>query len=312
MKSIIRFSLGNKFAILILTLIVTAAGLYAGLTMKKETIPDIEVPVLTVTAIYPGAAPQEVADKLAKPLELRIRALAGVGTVSSTSMENAASIMIEYGYDKNMKEAEDELRRVLADFVKPEGVQDIRVSKISINDFPVISLSVSGKTKQLEEVTRLVQDELRPMLEGIDGAGSVSISGQYVQEVELTFDRAKMAELGIGEETVKAIVQGSAIQVPLGLFEMENAEKTVVVDGNIRTLDDLRNLSIPVIPSAAGSAAGAAAAPGAAAMPGAAAAPGTAVALGAPQQPNAAPGASWSARRSRSPARTAANRSALT
>ena len=83
MKSIIRFSLGNKFAILILTLIVTAAGLYAGLTMKKETIPDIEVPVLTVTAIYPGAAPQEVADKLAKPLELRIRALAGVGTVSS-------------------------------------------------------------------------------------------------------------------------------------------------------------------------------------------------------------------------------------
>ncbi|MFC3767292.1 efflux RND transporter permease subunit [Paenibacillus sp. GCM10012303] len=291
MKSIIRFSLGNKFAILILTLIVTAAGLYAGLTMKKETIPDIEVPVLTVTAIYPGAAPQEVADKLAKPLELRIRALAGVGTVSSTSMENAASIMIEYGYDKNMKEAEDELRRVLADFVKPEGVQDIRVSKISINDFPVISLSVSGKTKQLEEVTRLVQDELRPMLEGIDGAGSVSISGQYVQEVELTFDRAKMAELGIGEETVKAIVQGSAIQVPLGLFEMENAEKTVVVDGNIRTLDDLRNLSIPVIPSAAGSAAGAAAAPGAAAMPGAAAAPGTAVAPGAPQQPNAAPGA---------------------
>lgn len=278
MKSVIRFSLGNKFAILILTLIVTAAGLYAGLTMKKETIPDIEVPVLTVTAVYPGAAPQEVADKLAKPLELRIRALAGVGNVSSTSMENAASIMIEYGYDKNMKEAEDELRRMLADFTKPGGVQDIRVSKISINDFPVISLSVSGKAKQLEEVTRLVQDELRPALEGIDGAGSVSISGQYVQEVELTFDPPKMAELGISEETVKGIVQGSAIQVPLGLFEMENDEKTVVVDGNIRTVDDLRNLSIPVIPSAAGAAAGAATAPGAAAMP------------GAVPQPNAAPG----------------------
>ena len=55
MKGIINFSARNKFAIWSLTIIVSFGGLYSGLTMKQETIPDINVPFLSVTAIYPGA-----------------------------------------------------------------------------------------------------------------------------------------------------------------------------------------------------------------------------------------------------------------
>ncbi|GAA3408455.1 efflux RND transporter permease subunit [Paenibacillus hodogayensis] len=257
MGSLIRFSLNNKFAILILTLIVTVAGLYAGANMKKETIPDIEVPILTVSAVFPGAAPQEVADKLSGPLEQRIRNLSGVNSVSSTSMENVSSLVVEYGYGTKMDDAENELRQTLSSFVKPQGVADLQVTKISLNAFPVVSLSVSGENRQLDELTKLVEEQLKPALEGIEGAGSVAVSGQYVREAELAFDKAKMSSLGLSEETVRGIVQGSAIQVPLGLFELENAEKSVLVDGNMTTLDDLRNLAVPVIPSA-GSAGGAA------------------------------------------------------
>ncbi|GAF10152.1 RND multidrug efflux transporter [Paenibacillus pini JCM 16418] len=64
-----------------------------------------------------------------------------------------------------------------------------------------------------------------------------------------------MAELGLTEDTVKGIVQGSSVHVPLGLFTLEQSQKAVVIDGNISTLDDLKNLTIPVIPSSAGTAA---------------------------------------------------------
>lgn len=256
MGSVIRFSLNNKFAILILTLIVTAAGMLAGLRMKKETIPNIDVPFLTVTAVLPGAAPQEVSDKLSGPLEQRIRNLNGVSTVTSTSMENASSIFVEYRYGTKMDDAENELRQALASFVKPKGVQELNVSKISLNDFPVISLSVSGQNWKLDELTKLVEQQLKASLESIDGAGKVAISGQFVQEVQLAFDRGKMNSLSISEDTVKGVIQASAVKVPLGLFEMENAEKTIVVDGNVTTLDDLKNLVIPAVPAASGNPAG--------------------------------------------------------
>ena len=98
MKSVIGFSINNKFAIWIMTIIVTVGGLYAGLNMKQETIPNITVPILTVNTVYPGAAPEEVADNLTVPLEARIQNLDGVTSFTSTSMENVSSIVVQYDY----------------------------------------------------------------------------------------------------------------------------------------------------------------------------------------------------------------------
>ncbi|GGD54408.1 efflux RND transporter permease subunit [Paenibacillus nasutitermitis] len=256
MKGIIRFSLNNKFALWIMTIIVTVGGLYAGLNMKQETIPNISVPILVVNTVFPGAAPEEVADKLTIPLEQRIRNMNGVTAFTSTSSENISSIIVEYDYSKDMKEAESELKSVTDGFQSPSGAQDTQISKISLNDFPVMSLSISsGSETSLEDVTKLVEEELKPALEGIDGIGSVAISGQQVKEVQLTFNKEKMAQLGLSEETVKGIIQASAIKAPLGLFEMDKTEKTIVVDGNVTTLEQLQNVEIPAIPSGTGGAA---------------------------------------------------------
>ncbi|MEX2460653.1 MAG: efflux RND transporter permease subunit [Paenibacillaceae bacterium] len=250
MKSVIRFSLNNKFAIWMLTIIITVAGLYAGTTMKQETIPNIDVPILTISTIYPGAAPQEVADKVSIPLEQRIKNLDGVDVVDSTSMENVSSIIVNYKYSKNIDKALTELREAISDLDLPKGVQAAKASKLSLNAFPVISLSVSSKTQSLEEISKLIDTEIKSNLEGIAGVGIVNISGEQFKEVTLTFNQAKLNELGLTADTVKGIVQASALKVPLGLFEMENSEKSIVLDGNITTIDDLKNIVIPLIPGA--------------------------------------------------------------
>ncbi|MGG5832687.1 efflux RND transporter permease subunit, partial [Bacillus pumilus] len=59
----------NKFAVWLMTIIVTVAGLYAGLNMKQESIPNINTPVITVSTTYPGATPDEVSDKVTDPIE---------------------------------------------------------------------------------------------------------------------------------------------------------------------------------------------------------------------------------------------------
>ncbi|NIK75527.1 HAE1 family hydrophobic/amphiphilic exporter-1 [Paenibacillus castaneae] len=244
MKSIIRFSLNNKFALWILTLLVLFAGLYSGMNMKMETIPDITVPIVSVMTVYPGAAPEEIMEKVTKPIEQRTRNLKGVNVISSTSYENASSVIIEYTYETDMDKAAAEVTKVLSEITFPKGVQNPSVSRISLNAFPVLALSLSNDNLNLEQLTKEVQDNVLPRLQGIDGVASIQISGQNVREGELAFKQDKMAQMGMTEDMVKGIIQASALSVPLGIFEFGDTEKAIVVDGNISTEDDLNNLII--------------------------------------------------------------------
>ncbi|WP_144551537.1 efflux RND transporter permease subunit [Bacillus mycoides] len=251
MNKIINFSLKNKFAVWLLTILVTVAGIYSGLNMKLETIPDITTPVVTVTTVYPGATPAEVADKVSKPMEQQLQNLNGVNVVSSSSYQNASSIQVEYDFDKNMEKAETEIKEALANVKLPEGVKDPKVSRVNFNAFPVISLSVASKDESLATLTEKVEKNIVPGLKGLDGVASVQISGQQVDEVQLVFKQDKMKELGLSEDTVKNIIKGSDVSLPLGLYTFKDTEKSVVVDGNITTIQALKEMKIPAIPSAA-------------------------------------------------------------
>ncbi|MDH6673125.1 multidrug efflux pump subunit AcrB [Paenibacillus sp. LBL] len=253
MKGIINFSLRNKFAIWLLTIIVSFGGLYSGLTMKQETIPDINVPFLSVTAIYPGAAPEGVVEDITKPLETRLRNIDGVKTVTSTSMENAANVMVEFDYGSDLDNATAAVREAINEVKLPEDAQKPTISKFSMSSMPVVSLSISNKDNMaLDELTRITENDIVPELEDLDGVASIQVAGQFVNEVQLKFNQDKMNELGLTEDTVKGIVQGSALYVPLGMFEMEKSQKAVAIDGGIIGIDDLKNIAIPVIPGGGG------------------------------------------------------------
>ncbi|MGD6844236.1 efflux RND transporter permease subunit [Bacillus infantis] len=252
MKSIIQFSLKNKFAVWLLTIIITAAGLYSGLNMKMETIPSISTPLVSVMTVYPGATPEQVADEISEPIEKRVQNLEGVSVVSSSSFQNASSVQIQYNFDKDMDKAQEEVKEALDSIEFPDGVQEPGVSRLSLDAFPIMSLSISDEKKSLPELTKMAEEQIVPELEGLDGVSSVQISGQQLQEAQLTFDQEKMAEYGLDEETVKNIIKGSDVSFPLGLYTFENTEKSVVIDGNISTIDDLKQLKIPAVPQGAG------------------------------------------------------------
>lgn len=266
MKSLINFSLRNKFAVWLLTIIIVFAGLYSGLTMKQETLPNISIPYLSITTIYPGAAPEGVVNDVSKPLEQKLRNVDGVKMLTSTSLENASSVTIEFDYGTNLDNATAAVREALNEVKLPDEVQKPQISRFSLSSLPVISLSISDESSgDLEELTRVAENDIRPALEDIEGVASVQIAGQYVKEVSLKFNQEKLKQYGLTEDTIKGIIQASSLRVPLGLFEMDKSQKAVVVDGNITTVEDLQNVSIPLVP--AGPAAGAAGA-GATGMPG--------------------------------------------
>ncbi|MCR8844617.1 efflux RND transporter permease subunit [Paenibacillus sp. SC116] len=297
MNSIINFSLKNKFALWLITIIVVVSGLYSGTQMKMETLPDITTPVVTVTTVYPGAAPQEVADEVTKPIEQRIQNLQGVETVDSSSFQNASAITIMYDFDTDMEKAEAEVKSIMAELSLPEGVQSPKVSRMSFSAFPVITLSAANDKQSLAELTKQVEEEIVPKLEGVDGVASIQVSGQQVDEVQLTFKGDQMKKYGLQEDTVRGLLQASNVRFPLGLYQFGEKEQSVVVDGKLTTLEELRNLEIPYNPAAmggvgAGTGGQQPATPGAGmgAMPGAAGQPNAGAGAGAQTLPPTAQG----------------------
>ncbi|KAA8998382.1 efflux RND transporter permease subunit [Paenibacillus spiritus] len=275
MKSLIQFSLKNKFAVWLLTIIVVFGGMYSALTMKQETLPNISIPFLNVTTVYPGAAPEGVVNDISKPMEQRLRNVDGIKNINSTSMENASNVTIEFDYGANLDNATAAVREAINDVKLPDGAQKPTITRFSLSSLPVISLSLSSNGSQnLESLTRIAENDIGPALEDLGGVASVQISGQYVKEVNLKFHPDKLKQYGLTEDTVKGIIQGSSVHAPLGLFTLDESQKAVVIDGNIVTVDDLKNVAIPIIPQGAGS--GAAAGSGAGSAAGAASASGNA------------------------------------
>ena len=250
MKGLVNFVLKNKLAVWLLTIIITFSGIYSTSKMNMESMPDISIPYLIVMGVYPGATPEQVMDEVSIPMEKAIAGLEDVKTVYSNSSSNVSQLQIEYEYGVDMDEKKRQLESALDNVTLPEEVEAPTIMAISMNMMPVVALSVSSKTEDIIELTSTVEDILLPKIEKIDGVASATITGQHIEEVEFTFDEAKLASLGITEDSVKQMVQASDVALSLGLYEFVEGEEAVAIDGDIKTVEQLQNLLIPVTPSA--------------------------------------------------------------
>jgi len=248
-KGLVNFVLHNKLAVWLLTIIITVSGIYSGTRMNMETIPDISIPYLMVMDVYPGATPEQVMEDVSMPLEKAVENLEGVKSVYSNSYANMANLQVEYEYGVDMDEAKRALESALDAVTLPEGAQVPTITAISMNMMPVAALSVASETEDIVELTSTVEEIILPKIEKIDGVASATIAGQHIEEVQLTYNQARMAELDLTEDTVKQMIQASDMAVSLGLYEFEEGEQAVSVDGKFMSADELKEMLIPVTPS---------------------------------------------------------------
>ncbi|MER2155233.1 MAG: efflux RND transporter permease subunit [Solibacillus sp.] len=249
MKGLVNFVLKNKLAVWLLTIIIVFSGIYSSTRMKMESIPDISIPFLIVMGVYPGATPEQVMDDLSIPYEKAVESLEDVKAVYSTSSSNVSQVQVEYEYGVDMDEKKRQLEAALDNIELPEGAQEPSIMAISMNMMPVIALSVSSSEEDIVELTSTVEKTILPKLNKIDGVASATVTGQHLEEVAFTYDEEKMAQLGLTEDSVKQMIQASDLAVSLGLYEFEDGEQAVAIDGKFKTEEQLKEMLIPVTPS---------------------------------------------------------------
>lgn len=248
-KSFVNFVIRNKLAVWILTFAVTFGGIFASTKMKMEMIPDISIPLLMVITTYPGATAEQVMNEVSIPLENAIENLENVRAIYANSYANMANVQIEYEYGIDMDDAKQSLQTAIDALTFPDGVNPPEITTLSMNMMPVVAMSVSSKEREIADVTKTVEEYILPRLQQVEGVSNVSISGQHVEEIQLTYNEPFMKQLGLTKETVEQMIQASNLDVSLGLYPFAQEEQAVRIDGKFQTLDELMQLVIPVTPS---------------------------------------------------------------
>lgn len=250
MKGLVNFVLKNKLAVWLLTIIITVSGIYSGMKMKMESIPDVSIPYLIVMDVYPGATAEKVMDEISMPMEKSVEGLEDVKAVYSNSSANVSQLQIEYEYGVDMDDKKRELEAALDNLVLPEAAEEPSIMALSMNMMPVLALSISSTEEDIVDLSSTVEETILPKIENLEGVGSTTITGQHIEEVHFTYDQAKMAKLGLTEDSVKQMIQASDMALSLGLQEFEDGEEAIAIDGDFKTVDQLNAMLIPVTPTA--------------------------------------------------------------
>ena len=244
MTHLTRWSLANRLIVGLATIAIVVFGLISTFNLKQELLPSTTVPTAIVTATYPGATPQIVADDVSSPIERAVTGVSGVTDVSSTSSNGNATITVQwdYGLDdekvvSNIRNAVDSVSSTIPDTVKTNVITG------STDDIPVLLLAASTDLP-LTESSRLVQNVAVPDLSAIKGVRQVNVTGEDTTQLTVTLRPADLTKHDIAAQIVQQSVQAQLQVIPAGSAYDKTLELAVQVGTAPDSVDRVKNLAL--------------------------------------------------------------------
>ncbi|MBO5301452.1 MAG: efflux RND transporter permease subunit, partial [Peptococcaceae bacterium] len=170
-----KFSVKRPVTIAMAALVLIMFGVVSFTRMSIDLMPKMDLPIMAVMTSYDGAGPEEVEQRVTKPIEASMAGISGMNSITSISSAGSSVVMVMFEYGTNLDTATNDIRDALemAKMMVPEEAQDISILKLDINSLPIITIGVSGD-RSLEDVNKIVEDTIAPRLERIEGVASVN------------------------------------------------------------------------------------------------------------------------------------------
>lgn len=245
-KKLLQFSLGNKFAIFLMVVLIILGGVYSSAKLKLELLPDVENPVISVQTTMSGATPQSTQEEISSKIDNQVRSLAYVNSVQTESIPNASIVTVEYDNGTDMDKAEEQLKKEIDKIKFKDGVGEPELTRNSMDAFPIVAYSFTSNNQKLKDVTKKLNQQLVPKLQTIDGVQNAQLNGQTNREVSLKFKQKNLDEKGLTANDVENYIKTATRETPLGLFQFNKSNKSIVVDGQFKSVDAFKNLKIPL------------------------------------------------------------------
>jgi hydrophobic/amphiphilic exporter-1 (mainly G- bacteria), HAE1 family len=244
MSRLSEFAVGKRSVTLLLAAALFLTGISAWGSLKQELLPDIELPVITVIAPYPGAGATDVAESVTQPIERAIGGIPRLEGMSSSSANSISLVIAQFSYGTDVKATKAAIESNLQQAKLPSNVT-AQVTALDINASPVIIAAVAAQNgTTLADAGAIVSKEIQPALLGLQGVASVDVTGGEEQQVVITLDPAKMADAGVTASQVTGILTANNLTVPSGQITGGDLRIPVSTIGEITTLDQIKKLVV--------------------------------------------------------------------
>lgn len=228
-----------------INLLFVVVGLFAFSRLGVDQLPNVELPIITVTTTLRGASPEEVETGVTKPLEEIINTVPGVDELSSSSREGVSQITVQFFYERNRdiaaQDVRDKVNTVLSRL--PPGTETPIVDKFDVDATPVLTLSVSAP-RDLKEISYLADKVLKQNLETVPDVGAVNLVGSRVRAVQVTADAERLRAHALTIDDLRTALASQNVEVPGGRIEQGGRELVLRTLGRMEAVPDFRRLIV--------------------------------------------------------------------
>lgn len=238
------WSIDNRTTIYVLTFFLLLAGVWKYNALPKEQFPEIVFPRIMVNTIYPGTSPTNMENLVAKEIEKEVKTIVGVKKVTSNSVQNFASVMVEFGTDQNVEQAKqrvkDAVDRAKLPTDLPQGQPS--VMDIDISQVPIMNVHLAGDF----DLVRLKSfaDQMKDRIEAMKEIRRVDIVGALDREIQINVDLYKMQANNITMGDIERAVAYENMTISGGELDMGDLKRAINVVGQFKDPSVIQNIIV--------------------------------------------------------------------
>ena len=245
--NITELSVRRPVAILMVYILICAIAVIFVPKLAVDMFPSTEFPTLMVSCNYSGAGPEEVEKNVTIPLEDALAGLEDLEEISSTSSEGFSWIRLNYGFDKDMDEAADQVQQVLDTLGNrlPDDTEP-RLRKFDLAAMPIMQLMITGNVP-IEELKELGEKVAKPMLERVQGVAEAEVSGGLNRIVKVSLSANRLEAYGLTVSQVASSLRSQNIQMSSGSITAGSLDYLVRTDEEFASLEEIRHAVVKTI-----------------------------------------------------------------
>src|ERR1051326_1217410 len=241
------WAINSRTSIFVMTVIITLLGILTYNSLPKESFPEIVLPKIYISTVYPGTSPENMENLVSKPLEKRMKSIAGVKKVTSNSLQNYSNVIIEFNTDVQIpvakQKVKDEVDKAIAANDIPKDLPAApNVIDINFSEFPIMFVNLSGNfdLNKLKDYA----DRLKDRIESLKEITRVDMIGALDREIQVNVDMYKAQVAQISLRDIENSIGYENMNISGGDVKMDGMRRIINVKKEFKNVEELENLII--------------------------------------------------------------------
>lgn len=239
-------SVRRPITIVVLNILIIIAGLSAVLGLEVRELPDVDRPIISVTANFPGGSPETVDNEVTRRIEGAAARVSGIKSIRAQSEEGNARIRIEFRPGINIEDAANEVREAVSRVQRqlPPEVERLSIIKADNDADSVLDLAIGSEKLSIETIAELVERDISPLFLSISGVADVSLNGERNRVLRVVVDPIRLASYSLSFTHVANALKSAPFDVAAGSLRSTDHQVIVRADATSVTTEQVEKIVV--------------------------------------------------------------------